>query len=93
MGLCLLAKLFNGALSATHTRSILLLKKNESSHQLWVFNGTLMGLCLLAKFLMGPCLLAYCIILLLKNESSRTAVLFNGALSADGALSPNPSLF
>ena len=53
MGLCLLAKLFNGALSATHTRSILLLKKNESSHQLWVFNGTLMGLCLLAKFFNG----------------------------------------
>ena len=52
-----------------------------------------MGLCLLAKFLMGLCLLAYCIILLLKNESSRTAVLFNGALSADGALFPNPSLF
>ena len=37
-----------------------------------------MGICLLAKFLMGLCLLAYCIILLLKNESSRTAVLFNG---------------
>ena len=41
-----------------------------------------MGLCLLAKFLMGLCLLAYCIISLLKNESSHTAVLFNGALSA-----------
>ena len=28
-------------------------EKNESSHQLWVFNGTLMGLCLLAKFFNG----------------------------------------
>ena len=89
MGLCLLPKLFNGALPATHTRSILLLKKMNHHTSC----GFLMGLCLLAKFLIGLCLLAYCIILLLKNESSRTAVLFNGALSADGALSPNPSLF
>ena len=54
MGLCLLAKLLNGALSATHTRSNITSEKKRIITQLWFFNGTLMGLCLLAML----CLMA-----------------------------------
>ena len=66
MGLCLLANLLNGALSATHTRSNITSEKNQSSHSCGFLMGTLMGLCLLA---MLCCLMA------------STAV-FNGTLSA-----------
>ena len=42
MGLCLLANLLNGALSATHTRSNITSEKSIIT-QLWFFNGNFNG--------------------------------------------------
>ena len=69
-------------------------------HTAVVFNGTLMGLCVFNGALSAGHALNHCY--LCTNESSQSCVglmglytvsqAFNGPLSADGALSPSPSL-